>query len=171
MASILGARIALVVPGVAVSEIDYREHFDRVVGVLKKASRIAYRYNVVIGLEPVWNRLFPSPLEYEKILEDVGEANVEIYFDVGNTLPHSLPEHWIRILRNRIAQVHVKDFSLENLSFGIPGTGSVNWEAVKKALGGIGYNGYLVAEIPWNEEEPYKSLSMTLERLREIFGG
>ncbi len=170
VASILGARVILVVPGVAVSELDYREHFNRVVKALRKASRIAREYSVVIGLEPVWNRLFPSPLEYEELLNSIGEDNVGVYFDVGNTLPHSLPEHWIGILGKRIVQVHVKDFNMEKLFFGIPGSGSVNWNAVKNALDRVGYNGYLVAEVPWDEKEPYKPLALTLERLRELFG-
>lgn len=170
VASIIGARVILVIPGVAVSEIDYREHFDRVARALRRASRIARDYGVVIGLEPVWNRLFPSPLEFEKLLDEVGEDNVGVYFDVGNTLPHTLPEHWIRILRNRIVQIHVKDFNIEKLFFGIPGTGSVNWGAVRRALEEVGYGGYLVAEVPWDEEDPYRPLVTTLERLRSIFG-
>ncbi len=169
VADILGARVVLVIPGVAVPELDYLEHFERVKKVLKQASLIAKEYGVTIGLEPVWNRLFPSPLEYLRIIEEVREDNIRVYFDVGNTLPHSLPEHWIRVLGNYIVQIHVKDFNMDKLEFGIPGTGSVNWAEVRKALQDIGYQGYLVAELPWDTENPYRPLTHTLTKLNELF--
>ncbi len=168
VASVVGASIILVVPGVAVSDIPYEEHFIRVAKALKEASRVAREYGVYVGIEPVWNRLFPSPLDFRRLLEEVGEDNVKLYFDVGNTLPHSLPEHWIRSLKDWLVQVHVKDFSIDELKFTPPGLGSVNWSAVKSALDEVGYNGWLVAELPWGpEEEPYKYLVDTAKFVRE----
>ncbi|HIQ02959.1 MAG TPA: sugar phosphate isomerase/epimerase [Desulfurococcales archaeon] len=169
VAATVNAHVVLVIPGVAVSEINYLEHFTRVARVLKKASKIAEDYNVIIGLEPSWNRLFPSPLDFKKLIDEVGEKNVKVYFDVGNTLPHSLPEHWIRILGKDIVQVHVKDFNIDELKFGIPQTGSINWDAVKTALWDIGYQGYLVAEVPWDMANPYKPLYEVYIKMREIF--
>ena len=169
VARIVDAKIILIIPGVAVSSIDYIEHFNRASRALKKVSKIAREYDIIIGLEPVWNRLFPSPLKFKKLIEDVNEDNVRVYFDVANTLPHSLPEHWIKILGNYIVQIHVKDFSISKLAFGIPMTGDVNWNAVKQALKEINYKEYLVAEVPWDEKEPYKPLIETLTRIKEIF--
>jgi len=169
VANLVNAHVILVIPGVAVPDLDYLEHFNRVIKTLKKASKIAKDHNVIVGLEPVWNRLFPSPLDFKKIIEEVGEDNVKVYFDVGNTLPHSLPEHWIRMLNKNIVQVHIKDFSIDELKFGIPQTGSVNWEAVKRALWDIGFGGYLVAEVPWDMTDPYKPIVETFLKMRDLF--
>ena len=166
----VGAKVVLVVPGVAVPSIPYREHFGRVASALRRAASIAREYGVTIGLEPVWNRLFPTPLEFKRLLDEVGEDNVALYFDVGNTLPHTLPEHWIRELGGRIVQIHVKDFSIEALRFGPPGTGSVNWGEVRKALDEIGYSGWVVAEVPWGKEDPYAPLAETIVKVKELLG-
>ncbi len=169
VASLLNASVILVVPGVAVSELPYEEHFIRVAKVLKEASKVARDYGVTIGLEPVWNKLFPSPLEFRRLLNEVNEDNVKVYFDVGNTLPHTLPEHWIRYLGSDIVQVHIKDFSIERLKFTEPGAGSVNWCAIKSALDDVGYRGWLVAELPWGpEEDPYKYLRSTVSFINEL---
>ncbi len=169
-ASILGAKLILVIPGVGVPSTGYVEHIERASRTLKRMAAIARNYGVKIGLENVWNRILASPLDMAKLIDEVGEDNVGAYFDAGNTLPHSLPEHWIRILGKRIFQVHVKDFSIAELRFGIPLTGDVNWVEVRKALEEIGYSGYIVAEVPPYHGDPYKAAEDTFTSLKRVFG-
>ncbi len=169
VASLVGADKILVVPGVAVPELRYLDHFDRVAGFFKDAVNIAKEYGITVGLEPVWNKIFPSPLDYKLLLEKIGEDNIGVYFDVGNTLPHSLPEHWIDVLGDKIIQIHVKDFSVNSLEFKVPGQGDVNWYNIRRRLENLGYNGYLVAELPWNPNDVYEPLKSTLLFLKDIF--
>ncbi len=169
IASIVGANKILVVPGVAIPDLEYLDHFDRVAKFFKNVANIAREYDIKIGLEPVWNKLFPSPLDYKLLLEEINENNIGVYFDVGNTLPHSLPEHWIDVLGNKIIQIHVKDFSVSKLEFRVPGKGDVNWHNIKQRLENIGYNGYLVAELPWDPNNIYEPLRRSLIFLKEIF--
>ncbi len=170
-ASILGARTILVVPGSAISDLSYEEHYRRAIEFLRKASDIAKDYGIVIGVENVWNRVFGAPYDFYKLVTEVGRENVKAYLDVGNTLPHSIPEHWIDVLgRELIAQIHVKDFSVAELKFGIPLTGDVNWHAVARRLRAIGYDGYVVAEVPPYRGDPFKAAEDTYTSLRKIFG-
>ncbi len=169
-ASIVGAKVILVVPGVGVSELGYEEHFTRAVNALSKATRIARDYGVKIGLENVWNRVFAGPLEFKKLLDSLDPDVFGAYFDAGNTLPHSLPEHWIDVLRDRILQVHVKGFSMAELRFGIPLFGDINWVTVRKKLEEIGYRGFIIAEVPPYRGDPYKAAEDTFTSLKKIFG-
>lgn len=172
-AKIVGAQVVLVVPGTAVPDLSYEEHFKRAADWLCKAASIAREHGVKIGVENVWNRIFPGPLDFLKLLDMVGDESVGVYFDAGNTLPHSLPEHWIPLLGKRILQVHVKDYCITagglTRGFGIPFNGDVNWPAVRKALVEIDYEGYLLPEVPPYPGDPYKAAEDALSSLRKIF--
>lgn len=172
-AKIVGAQVVLVVPGTAVPYLSYEEHFKRAADWLRKVAPIAKEYGVKIGVENVWNGIFPGPLDFLKLLDMVGDESVGIYFDVGNTLPHSLPEHWIPLLGKRILQVHVKDYYTVagglTRGFGIPLNGDVNWPAVRDALVKIDYEGYFLSEVPPYPGDPYKAAEDALNSLRKIF--
>ncbi|MGY4707691.1 sugar phosphate isomerase/epimerase family protein [Candidatus Bipolaricaulota sp. J31] len=170
VARLLGARLILVVPGTGVSSMSYEEHIRRAAEALREAAGLAHDYGVRIGLENVWNRIFAGPLEFKRLLEEVGDERVGAYFDVGNTLPHSLPEHWIGVLREWIFQVHVKDYNIAKGDFGIPLTGDVNWPAVRKALEEVGYEGYILPEVPPYPGDPYQAAEDARHALRKVFG-
>ncbi len=171
-ANIIGAKVLLVVPGVAVPELSYEEHIKRAKEALVKLAKVAEDYGVVIGVENVWNRIFASPLDMVNLLSGLDPKVVGAYLDVGNTLPHSLPEHWIMALKDRIVAMHAKDFLAEpsRCTFGIPLTGSVNWSNIRKLLSEIGYGGPLTAEIPPYPGDPLKAVEDTASSLRRIFG-
>ncbi|NOZ64177.1 MAG: sugar phosphate isomerase/epimerase [Caldiserica bacterium] len=119
IAKVLGADTILVVPGavnipwVPGSEIvpyalalqRARESLERVVG---KAEEL----QVNIGIENVWNRMLLSPLEFRDFIAEFGSPYLGAYFDVGNVLLTGFPEDWIRVLRDKIKKVHLKDFRL-----------------------------------------------------------
>ncbi len=169
-ASITGAKVLLVVPGVGVPGLGYSEHIERASRNLSKATVIAREYGVKIGLENVWNRVFAGPLEFKMLLDKLDPDIYGAYFDVGNTLPHSLPEHWIRVLGKRILQVHVKGFSMAELRFGVPLIGDINWAEVRKALEEIGYSGYVLPEVPPYRGNPFKAAYDAYTSLKIIFG-
>ena len=171
-ANIIGAKVLLIVPGVAVPELSYEEHIERAKTALSKLAKIAEDYGVIIGVENVWNRIFASPLDMRSLLNGLDPKVVGAYLDVGNTLPHSLPEHWIITLKDRIVAMHAKDFLAEpnRCTFGIPLTGSVNWSNVKRLLSEIGYGGPLTAEIPPYPGDPLKAAEDAASSLRRIFG-
>ena len=90
------------------------------------------------------------------------------YFDVGNVLLTGYPDQWIRILGDRIKRVHIKDFKMVGTVEGFVDLleGDVDFEAVKKALAEIGYDGYVTAEmLPYVEGRPEK----TAEAMKKIF--
>lgn len=104
----------------------------------------------IAAVENVWNKFLLSPLEMRSFIDQFHSINVGAYFDVGNVLLSGYPEQQIRILGSRIKRIHIKDFKL---SIGtIDGfvdllEGDVDFEAFKKALAEIGYDGFVTAEM------------------------
>ncbi len=170
-AEILGSSTILVVPGKAVPDISYDQLIGKTVEILLKLKPLLAKHKgIIIGLENVWNKYLAGPLEYRFLLEKLDREYYGLYLDVGNTLPHSLPEHWITLLKEWIIQIHVKDYSIAEKRFGIPLTGDVNWHNIRELLSMINYNGFLVAEIPPYKGDPFKAVEDTFTSLKKIFG-
>lgn len=68
-AQILEAKVILIIPGVAIPEIEYEKLMKNTVLWLKRASKITSKHNVTIGIENVWNKMYGSPLEFKKLLD------------------------------------------------------------------------------------------------------
>jgi len=102
-------------------------------------------------------------------IDSFNSKRVGAYFDVGNVLLTGYPDQWISILGKRIKRVHIKDFKT---SVGtVEGfvdllEGDVDFNAVKKALARIGYDGYVTAEmLPFIKGRPEK----TAKAMKKIF--
>jgi len=183
-AKMLGAETILIIPGSVSVEfvpewpvVPYDVVYDRALEAVKKLAPIAQEYGVEIGLENVWNKFLLSPLEMRNFIDAVGSPWVGAYFDVGNVVYSGYPEHWIRILGNRIKKVHFKDYRRN------PGTlnafvdllsGDVNWPEVMKAFQDIGYDGWAAGEmIPqyaYASDQIIYNTSASMERiLKEKF--
>ncbi|MCL5031842.1 MAG: sugar phosphate isomerase/epimerase [Thermotogae bacterium] len=159
-AKILHTDAILVVPGVVNERVSYSKAYKRSQDALKALAKKAEEAKVYIGIENVWNKFLLSPLEMKRFIDEIGSAYVRFYFDIGNVLAFSYPEHWIEVLGDYIVRVHVKDFdtSIGNTQgFKNLFEGDVNWPEVIKFLRKTNYNGYLTAEL-----SPYKTHPETL---------
>ncbi len=149
----LGAANILVVPGVVTEDESYDAVYERALEALAEASAWAEVSGVKIAVENVWNRFLLSPLEFRDFLDRIQSPWVTAYFDVGNVAHCGYPQQWIRILRQRIYRVHVKDFRCAvGTMEGFTGLfdGDLDWAAVMAALTDIGYldEGFLITEVP-----------------------
>ena len=178
-AKLLGVDAILVVPGCVnarfiegCAEMSYDVVYDRALEAMQELKKDAEEIGVVIALENVWNKFLLSPLEMRDFIDKVGSEYVKVYFDVGNTQFIGFPEHWIKILGNRIARIHMKDFkeSIGNLDgFCELLQGNVNFPAVMKALREVGYDRYLTAEINYIPCETNRVVEDTFKAMTEIF--
>ena len=157
VAQALGLDAILVIPATVGADfipncqvVPYEVAWQRATDFIRVALPLAEKARVRICIENVWNKFLLSPLEMRQFVEQFQSEWVGVYFDVGNTLAFGYPEHWIEILGNQIVRVHLKDYRraigsvdgfVEILS------GDVNWPAVMGALRGIGYTGWLTAEL------------------------
>ena len=177
LAKLLGAKSLLVIPGV-VSDLSPQPKFypyDRVWELAAKSLRAilpqAEEKEIRLACENVWNRFLLSPREMREFVDQFDSPWVRCYFDVGNVIPFGSPEDWIYSLKERISNVHIKDYrrgvgtieGFVNLM-----DGDVNFPGVMKALHEIGYKGYLTAEfgnIPHAPGLREESLSRSLDRI------
>lgn len=149
-AALLGVDTILVVPGQVSKVVCYDEAWDRALDAISSQSDYAKNCNVKIGIENVWNKFLLSPLEMKNFIDIIDNKYVGVYLDVGNMLAYGYPEHWIKILGDKIFKVHVKDFRLSvgNINgFVDLLAGDVDFPSVTNALNDIGYDDYLIAEM------------------------
>lgn len=157
VAALLGADTILVVPGLVGADFipggevtEYDVAYDRSLEALTELKGYAEKTKVNIGLENVWNKFLLSPLEMRDFVDKIDSPYVGVYFDVGNVLFSGYPEHWIKILGNRIKKVHFKDFkvSVGNINgFVDLLSGDVNYPAVVEQLEKVGYDDFVIAEM------------------------
>ncbi len=160
VAAWLGAKIILVLPGAVAVPWDpskpvvpYAQVWKNATDSLRLCLREAERQKVRIALENVWGWFLTDPMAMRCFVDQFKSKYIGVYFDVGNCLINGYPEHWIEILGQRIAAVHIKNFSRANCGGGIHGfgdnllKGDLNWPAVRAALRKIKYTGPLTAEM------------------------
>jgi L-ribulose-5-phosphate 3-epimerase len=132
---------------------------EAVIAALKRLAPKAARAGVILALES-----WLSAEDHLGIIEKVGSAAVEVYYDVGNSQEAGydiLKE--IRLLSRRICQFHAKDYK------DLYGKGSMDFPAVRAAMEDIGYSGWLVIEgtqFPLGLEQ---SILYDLNYLRSLF--
>ena len=173
-----GTDALLIVPGVVASpispdQVQYDVAYERSMAAFKELAPLAEKLRVHIGIENVWNGFLLSPLETADFVDKIGSEYVGVYFDVGNVLSTGLPEHWIRVLGNRIRRIHLKDFktSVGNINgFVDLLCGDVNWPEVMAALREVGYDGPLTAEVSPYKHHPQVLIRNTSAAMDAIMG-
>jgi len=163
----------LCVPGVVSADVRYDVAYERAQAALRGLIPEAEAQGVAIGVENVWNKFLLSPLEMARFVDELDSPWIGVYFDAGNVLAYGYPQHWIEILGPRIKKVHVKDFQAQigNIQgFANPLQGDVPWAEVRAALDGIGYDGFVTAEVGGYPAAPELGLRHIAESLRHVFG-
>jgi D-psicose/D-tagatose/L-ribulose 3-epimerase len=122
-----------------------RADMGRTAEVLRAAARHAAARGVRVGIEPV-NRyesfLVNTAAQARELMEMVGEPNVGVHLDAYHM---NIEEDDFRSPVELVAGDLVH-FHLSESHRGIPGRGTVDWEAIMGALGDAGYSGYVGLE-------------------------
>lgn len=164
----IGTEVVLVVPGVVTEDVSYKAAYEISRRSLQELLPVAEETGVIIALENVWNRFLLSPLEMRDFVDGFQSPLVQAYFDVGNILLYGFPHHWIEVLGTRIKRVHVKDFDSNTRQFVGLLQGSVDYPRVMAALRGVGYDGYITAELSAYRQYPEQFVRDTAAQLAQI---
>ncbi len=172
----LGCGRLLLVPGVVDKATRYDDVYARSQAAIKELVPFAEKAGCCIAVENVWNHFIMTPVEAARYIDEIGSPWVGWHFDIGNMITFGWPEQWVRILGNRIYNLHIKEFSRkrsdnEGLRKGFDvelGEGDVGWPDVMKALDEIAYKGWGILEVPGGDATRLKFLA---ERTDKIFGG
>ncbi|NLT41635.1 MAG: sugar phosphate isomerase/epimerase [Anaerolineae bacterium] len=168
----LDAEVLLLVPHWVNDAVRYDYCYDRAKEALQELGPEAETLGVTIGVENVWNKFLLSPIEYARFVDEVGSPAVQAYFDAGNMLIWGYPHHWAEILGPRIARVHIKDFKIDvgtGRGFAQLLHGDLDWPKLMKSLRGIGYDGYVTAEVGLLTHFPVESVYDTATAMDRIF--
>jgi hexulose-6-phosphate isomerase len=168
-AALWGADAVLLVPAVVDAGTSYKDAWTRSQKVIReRLLPIAKDRKVVIAIEEVWNKFLLSPLEFARYVDDFESPLVRAYFDVGNVVIYAYPQDWIRTLGPRIAKVHLKDFNFDRkqgrFTWKNIGEGDIDWPEVRKALGEVGYNGYVTTELPGGDTAYLTDVARRVDR-------
>lgn len=133
---------------------------DTVVERLKAAAPKAERSGVILGLE---NTL--SARQNLAILDRVKSPAVQVYYDCGNSTNngYDVPSE-IRLLNDRICQIHFKDGG------NYLGQGKVDMDAVAAAIQDIRYEGWVVLETAIKNEDRDGSFRANATYVRSLLG-
>ena len=154
----IGASVILV-PFFGTATLETREQMDQLVSEMRSYAPLAESLGVCLALETTLDA--PTTCG---ILDEIHSKAVQVYFDTGNTAGRGYDVlREIQHLGRRIAQVHIKDSptipSLKN--------GRVDFRRVIQTLQGIGYQDYLVLELPTLDDETMQASLSYLKRLAE----
>ena len=169
-AALWGADAVLLVPAVVDANTSYRDAWTRSQRVIReRLLPMAKDLKVIIAVEEVWNKFLLSPLEFARYVDEFESPWVKAYFDVGNVVITGYPQDWIRTLGSRIVKIHLKDFVMDRktrtFEFKNLGEGEIDWLEVRKALGEIGYSGYMTTEINGGDLTYLKDVSARVDRI------
>ncbi|MBN1262397.1 MAG: sugar phosphate isomerase/epimerase, partial [Anaerolineae bacterium] len=114
----------------------------------------AAHYGMRIAIEPAdryETDLMNTTGDALRMIDDLGFENLGVLFDTGHALVvgESTPKA-IRTLGDRLFHVHVDDNQGQRDQHLAPGEGLVDFDAFLDALDGIGYEGFLCAELGWD---------------------
>lgn len=176
-----GASTILLVPGVVNSEVSYGDAYARSQEQIRKMLPLAEELEVVIAIENVWNHFLLSPMEAARYVDEFDSPWVGWYFDIGNIINYGWPSHWIEVLGDRIAMVHIKEFSRqkrddEGLWNGFRVNyleGDNDWTKIMQTLHKVGYGGYGIAEPAFRPENVTPEVFLNeyvSQRMDKIFG-
>jgi hexulose-6-phosphate isomerase len=168
-AALFKAGAVLLVPAVVDAKTSYADAWKRSQQVIReRILPLAAELKVVVAIEEVWNKFLLSPLEFARYVDEFDSPWAKAYFDVGNIVFYGFPQDWIRTLGQRIVRVHLKDFKLARgegkFTWTNIGEGDIDWVEVRKALGEIGYDGYMTTEIEGGDKAYLADVSARLDR-------
>jgi D-psicose/D-tagatose/L-ribulose 3-epimerase len=122
-----------------------RADSERAAEVMRDVARHAAQRGVTLGIEPV-NRyesfLINTAAQALSLLELIDESNVGIHLDAYHM---NIEEDDFRAPVELVAE-HLVHFHLSESHRGIPGRGTVDWEAIMGALSDAGYGGHVGLE-------------------------
>ncbi len=146
-------------------ENDSEEAYTQLLKSVKELSCEAEKYGVTIGIEGVHFHVINSPEKLFRLVKDVGKSNVKVIFDPCNyitinnyTKQDEMINTMFDLLGEKIAIIHIKDFTVENgeIKSRVPGEGLLNYKLIFDRMREYGLNIPLICE-EFNENDAVRA--------------
>jgi fructoselysine 3-epimerase len=138
---------------------------------IRAVLEMADRYEMNVGIECEPGLFIEYVAELREWIDRVGHPRLGANLDIGHcqVIGESIPAA-IDLLGDRIWNLHVEDIPGRKHYHLIPGEGTVDWPAVKRALEAIGYERYLTVELYTHTDDPQDAAVKSFGFLSSIFG-
>ncbi len=141
---------------------------------LRTACEYAEDKNVCVAFESAY-----SAEQVIALAEEVSHPNFRVFYDTQNPATFCgicVAEDIIKLGRERIVQIHIKD-GVESIHGSVYlGTGDTGFRGAAEAIRKIGYDGWLVLENSYskphfrsNETDPWERIAMDVKLACELF--
>jgi sugar phosphate isomerase/epimerase len=139
----------VLVPFFGTALLKSTEQIEHLITEISAFAAMAESYGICLGLE--------TPLEAADnlaILERIASDTVQIYFDTANAVFHGYDVvQEILDLGSKIVQAHVKDHP----ETPVLGKGEIEFQRVAQAFHKVGFDDYLVLELPTSDDAATKA--------------
>jgi protein FrlC len=170
-ASILGAKVLLVVPGRSLYGQGVEDAFQRLLDSVNQVCDYCTQYNLKLGIESANQAVTNLVVSYKdalKIITEIDHPSLGVVLDSGHLYLNR--EDFAEVVQNLgdlILQFHVNDNDGEHQQNLIPGDGTYDFHKFINTLDDYSYNGFLSVELGWEYTiDPEPALKKSLERLQ-----
>lgn len=172
-----GANTVLTLPG-KIEEADlmksvhsYRNHLEKLINSLKVLAAYAADRGVTLGVEnAVVCNYIDLPWELKYVVESVGYDNVRVYFDTANANVFLPPLEYLDVIGGLLCStIHVTDNNGDKPLHLPIGMGNIDFPSILSRLKEVGWTGYILPEIFYNED-PIGGLRICKNRLEQMIG-
>jgi sugar phosphate isomerase/epimerase len=151
-----------------------QEAWDNTRRSLDACLEAAVEAGVTLALENVCSEFLLTAADLARMVDEIGSPYCQVYYDVANNAWLGIdPATEIRELGERIYRLHFKNRSSlrgdpDSVTNSIGDPGIVDFDAVWQAVKDIGYEGYLVVEVPTLDEDADEVAHNNLAALRAL---
>ncbi|MGC8552684.1 MAG: sugar phosphate isomerase/epimerase family protein [Phycisphaerae bacterium] len=149
MTAALGGKTISLQPGGPLGALDRATALDRYAAGLHEVLPLAQRHGITLMVEPEPGLVIQTSTECREFLNRAAHPNLKMNCDLGHFF--CVDEDPVRVLRecrDIIAHVHLEDIRADRVhQHLIPGKGAMDFAGIFKALGDIGYAGWLTVEL------------------------
>lgn len=114
------------------------------------------------------NYLCGNVVELSEFIKEIGEPGIKACLDIGHANLKNEVTSGLKVLKDRLAQLHISDNNGVEDQHLPPGEGRINWDSFRAALKEIEFNGPLIYEGYGGLMgiEKFKSEMKKLERIK-----
>jgi fructoselysine 3-epimerase len=131
----------------------------------------AEKLKVRVGIECEPGLFVEYATELRELIDRTGSKMLGANLDIGHSIVagEDVPTI-LKLLEGRIWNCHIEDLPGRKHYHLIPGTGTVDWQAMKTALQAIKYKRFLTVELYTYPDKPVEAANQSMAFLGAIFG-
>jgi sugar phosphate isomerase/epimerase len=140
------------------------------VEMVKPVAEHAEKEGVLLLVEPEPGLLIETADQFLEFMQHIDSPAVGMNFDVGHAYcVGDDPAATIPRVAKYIRHFHLEDIAATRVHHHlIPGEGAIDFPAALRAIGGIGYDGWVTIELYPYVEDPDQAARLALQRITEI---